>query len=470
AKCQASVIGGKISGPCPDAAALAAIQKAEDKKVAGITKACCGDDGTCGGGQCVNSPANLVVRGCTGPGAPAACCTGFGTGPTCDNSVCTAAGAPLFCCTGVGTGTCGKNSDCTGIGTPRPCCTGVGTGNCIGFDFDTSCEATRECFRCIAGPVFGLECQTNGECGAGGRCANGICGGGTSAGAMCERASDCPGAGSTCSGGPNNGAACTVASECPGGGFCGFPCDKTGTASLCNGGANNGKYCVLDADCVGGTCDKSGTSYCQSDDYRPVQDIGFVDPCPGENVGAGPIGGTVIGQTMASVLECVDTQAADRAECQDKAGATFNSGSLPLPGKCVRGISDCSSNGGTVVATVSVTATPAVNLGGVLLNIGYPYTLVQLPDDAGNATALVTVQQPGNVQVQASDSGDTASIGASADINNLEFLTNGALLQVTFSTCSGTPVSGDFPCIVQSASDVNGAAIVEGVTCSVTVP
>ncbi len=443
AKCQGSVVGGKISGPCPDAATTAAIDKAEAKKVAAITKACCGDDGTCGGGQCTTGPASVVVKGCTGAGTPVACCTGFGQGNC-------------------------ANTDCTAAATPFPCCTGAGTGTCF-FKTDTECEQTRNCFRCISGPTFGAECQTSGECGAGGRCANGICSGGTSVGAMCERASDCPGAGSTCQGGANNGAACTVASECPSGGFCGFACDKSGTASLCVGGANAGSYCLLDADCVGGTCGKTGTAYCQSDDYRPVQDLGFIDPCPGLNVGAGPIGGTVMGQTIASVLECVDTQASNRASCQDKAGATFNQGSLPLAG-CTKVIDDCTSNGGTVTATISVTANPAVNLGGLAVNLGFPYSLVQLPGAGSDATPFVTVQQAGNAQVQASDSGDTVSIAASADINNLEFFTNGPLLQVTFSTCSGAPTAADFPCIVQSASDVNGGNILTGVTCSVTVP
>jgi hypothetical protein len=496
AKCQASVLGGKITGPCPDTATATAIQAAEDKKVAAIAKTCCGPDGSCGGGQCSNSPANRVVRGCTGAGVPAACCTGLGTGPTCDNTACTsntcaggtnaganctvasecpsgscAGGHPLPWCTGAGQGTAGTNSDCTGSGTPKPCCTGLGTGNCVGFDFGTSCEQTRGCFRCIAGPVFGLECQTNGECGAGGRCANGLCAGGTSAGQMCERTSDCPGAGSTCHGGTNNGASCTVASECPGGGQCGNTCDKTGTASLCSGGANNGNYCLLDADCVGGTCNKSGTSYCTSDDYRPVQDLGFIDPCPGLNVGAGPIGGTVMGQTMESLLECVDKQAADRADCQDKAGATFNTGSLPLPGRCSKVIDDCTSNGGTVVATVSVTATPATPLGGVAVSLGFPYTKVQLPGAGSDATPLVAVTQTSNPTATAFDSGDTVSVSAQADINNLESFSNGALLTVTFTTCGASPaVSADFPCVVQSASDTSGNAIVEGVTCSASVP
>ena len=420
AKCQAGVLGGKVTGPCPDAATAAAIQASSDKKDAAIAKACCGPDGTCGGGQCVNSPANVVVKGCTGAGTPAACCTGVDQG-NCDNTACTAAA------------------------TPFPCCTGAGTGTCS-FDTGSDCEQTRNCFRCISGPTFGAECQTNGECGAGGRCANGLCSGGTNPGQMCERNSDCLGGGT---------------------------CDKTGTASLCSGGTEAGKYCLIDADCAGGgTCDKAGTSYCQSDDYRPVQDLGFVDPCPGTNVGTGTIGGTVMGQTIESLLACVDGQAGARATCQDKAGATFAAGSLDngtLSG-CSRVIDDCTSNGGTVTATISVASTTA-QLGGLSVSLGFPYDKVQLPGAGSDAVPFVAVQQnPFTTLVQASDSGDTVAIGATPDLLNGEFFTAGQIFVVTFNTCGAAPTAADFACVVQGASDTTGTPLLSGVSCSVTVP
>lgn len=397
AKCQAGVLGGKVTGPCPDAATTAAIDAANGKKDAAIAKACCGVDGTCGGGTCIaNSPAGTL-----------------------------------------------HNAACTGVATPAECCTGAGTGTC---DDPQECEQTRNCFRCLGGPTPGAECQTNGECGAGGRCGNGLCNGGTNPGVICERASDCLGGGT---------------------------CDKSGTSSLCSGGTEAGKYCLIDADCAGGgTCDKAGTSYCQSDDYRPVQDLGFVDPCPGINVGTGTIGGTVMGQTMASVLACVNGQADARATCQDKVGATFAPGSLSqgtLAG-CSRTIDDCTSNGGTVTATVSIASTTA-QLGGVSVSLGFPYDKVQLPGAGSDAVPFVAVQQnPFTTLVQASDSGDTVAIGATPDLLNGEFFTAGQIFVVTFNTCTGTATAADFACVVQGASDTTGAPLLSGVSCSVTVP
>jgi hypothetical protein len=398
AKCQASVLGGKVTGPCPDTATSTAIDAAEQKKKDAIAKACCGEDGTCGGAVCIAaSPAGTL-----------------------------------------------HDSACTGTEAPYACCTGVGTGTC---DDPQECEQTRNCFRCIAGPTIGAECQTSGECGAGGRCANGLCNGGSNPGAMCERATDCTGGGT---------------------------CDKSGTSSLCVGGSTAGAYCLIDADCPGGgTCNKIGTSYCQSDDYRPVQDLGFVDPCPGINVGTGTLGGTVMGQTIASLLECVDKQADLRATCQDKAGATFAPGSLEngaLSG-CGRVIDDCISDGNTVTATVSIASTTA-ELGGVSVSLGFPYAKVQLPGAGSDAVPQVALQQNAFTSLlQASDAGDTVAIGVTADLLNGEFFIPGQLFVVTFNTCGGpAPTAADFACVVQGASDTAGAPVLNGVSCSVTVP
>jgi len=51
-KCEAGVLKGTVTGPCPDVAgAQPAIAKAQSKSDAGICKACGGDDKVCGGGD-----------------------------------------------------------------------------------------------------------------------------------------------------------------------------------------------------------------------------------------------------------------------------------------------------------------------------------------------------------------------------------------------------------------------------------
>lgn len=466
--CQAGVIGGKITGPCPDAAAQAAIAKAEDKKVAAITKDCCGPDGVCGGGQCAYGPATVTVVGCTGAGTPDTCCTGVNTG-ACGDATCTGPGAPLACCTGLGLGNC-SNTHCTASKVPFNCCTGAGTGTCA-FNTVLDCELNRDCFRCIAGPTIGQQCQSNGQCGAGGRCANGLCNAAT-ANTLCTAAGVpalcCSGAGTgTC----GASAMCEKDSDCPSG-----ACDKSGAGAVCAGGSNNGKYCLIDADCLGGICTKPAAplSFCQSDDLRPVQDIGFADPCPGINVGTGSIGGTVAGQTSDYVITCVDTQAEQRASCQDKAGATFAPGSLSSGAlsQCGKAIDDCTSNGGATTATITIVSPAVTQLGGVSVSLGIPYDRVQLPGAGGDAVTQVALQQNAFTSlVQASDSGDNVAIGATPDLGNLESFTPGSpLFVVTFNTCGGAVTAADFPCVVQSASDTSGNALLAGVTCTVTVP
>jgi len=80
----------------------------------------------------IASTDELNVAGCTGPGAPDACCTGAGTGTCREVSGCTGAGTgtngPAACCTGAGTGTC-TAADCTAAATPFFGCTGTGAGS-----------------------------------------------------------------------------------------------------------------------------------------------------------------------------------------------------------------------------------------------------------------------------------------------------------------------------------------------------
>jgi hypothetical protein len=64
----------------------------------------------------------------TNPGVPVY----YGiTPPAPNNGGCTGAGAPYACCAGPGTGNCLEpNAPCTGLNAPYTCCTGAGTGTC----------------------------------------------------------------------------------------------------------------------------------------------------------------------------------------------------------------------------------------------------------------------------------------------------------------------------------------------------
>jgi hypothetical protein len=348
AKCHDGFLKGKIPS-CPDVATTDVIAKAESKKVASISKDCCGADKTCGGATCQ-------------------------------------AGAPA-----------------TALGDP--------------------CEADSDCGRCSGGTTDGQPCRGSGQCQSDpGSCNPGTlhCIGGTHDGQVCAL---------TCTAGPNAGASCTTNSQCP--------------SSTCG-------------DCpsvAGGTC--VGTSgFCGGvDDLSPAHDVGYPMPCPGITSGGSPI--VLTGETGASLLTCVDTQADQRIDCQDAAGATFL---LALPPSCVDSVAECQSNAGT--ATVTVAITTPVSLGGITISLGYN-SIVMIPG-TGDVSSRVTNIQTG--LIVANDTNDSVI----TSIVDFTGLVQGPLYTVQFDTCGSLPAISDFGCVVSSASDVNGVELLDGVSCSVT--
>jgi hypothetical protein len=130
-KCEANVLKGKISGPCPDAEATEAIDKAEAKKIANICKKCGGEDKLCTGKTCQNA----------GTGLPSSCTI---------------------------------DSDC------KTCVGGANNG--------VACDSQNDCAPlCNGGVNNGDPCTQAVDCGAR------VCIGGGNAGAPCTNVSECPG-------------------------------------------------------------------------------------------------------------------------------------------------------------------------------------------------------------------------------------------------------------------------------------
>jgi len=132
---------------------------------------------------------------CTGAGAPAACCTGAGTG-TCTAANCTGAATPFVGCTAAGAGTFGTcasigdihannalfgpgsctiaiqdtggqctsngNASCTAAGHPFTCCSGSGTGSCVTdtgtYEVNGNDHAMAVGTQTTSGVTFALKC------------------------------------------------------------------------------------------------------------------------------------------------------------------------------------------------------------------------------------------------------------------------------------------------------------------------
>lgn len=415
-KCQASLLNGKVTG-CPDSKTTDALAKAEAKKQAAIAKACCGPDGVCGGATCSASAPHTICMGGTNDGRA-----------------------------------CDVDSACPGGGT------------CIGGSAGAACDADRDCGRCRGGGSPDKECSASGQCEPSpGNCNTSqptLCVGGTNHGAACTVASQCPGGSCAkqCVSGSNAGMVCTVDGDCPGS-VC-----QTGT---CTGGYNDGGACTANADCpsvLSGTC-VGTTGLCGgSDDLKPTTDIGLPVPCPGLTTNATPIVQT--GVTGTTLLTCVDGQANGRAACQDAAGATFGNDGV-IPGGCTDAPTGCVPSGGTQSVTVHIanTATPS-DLGGISISLGYTGVTFPGVGDVSASPRIVNTQVGTNAYADNEDS-LTLSTATTSLVGNL---TPGALYTVTFDNCGAAPTASNFGCVVRSASDPNGVELLNGVTCSVTVP
>jgi hypothetical protein len=404
-KCHDGVLKGKIVGACPDQKATDAIAKAESKKVASITKACCGPDKTCGGATCSASTPPVMCMGGTNDGKPCSpsCAGGANVGVACTvDSQC-----PASTCTGSGDAQCPA-------------------GTCVSTAAGQPCEAPTDCGRCRGGTTEGQPCRGSGQCQSDPGACNPdtlLCVGGPNDGHVCAL---------KCLAGANANAICTASSECPGSTCGSTDCPSTGSGT-----------CVGTSGFCGG-----------SDDVSPLAQFGLPSPCPGITLGGSPI--VLTGVTGVSLLQCVDTQADDRVQCQDAAGATF---AAALPSFCTDRTPECTSSGSTVTVTVAVNS--ATTLGGVSVSLGYQNALIPgVGDIGGRAVSL-----DGSALISASDNDDT--VGTS--VIDFGGLPNGNLFTIQFDTCSGgpAPTTADFGCVVSSASDTNGVSILDGVTCSV---
>lgn len=381
-KCHDGVLKGKIAS-CPDQKTTDALNKAESKKVASIGKACCGDDGVCGGATCSASTTPNSCSGGANDGKPCSptCAGGANAGVTCTvDSQC-----PASTCTGASLG-------CTG-------------GTCISTAAGDPCEAPTDCGRCRGGTTHGQTCIASGQC-----------------------QSD-PGS-----------------------------CNPQ--TLLCVGGTNDGHVCATNADCpsiAAGTC-VGASGFCGgSDDVNPLTQLGLPVPCPSITSGGAPIVQT--GVTIASLLTCLDTQADQRTDCQDAAGASFATNGA-LPNFCTTATSECASAGASVTVTVAMTT---VNpLGGISLSLGYQNAMIPGVGDISGTGRVANLQ----TGLLAAGDADDSVIVSITDFNGL---TTGNLVTVEFDTCQSgpAPVVGDFGCVVRSASDTDGADILDGVSCSV---
>ncbi len=322
-KCQASLIKGKIDA-CPDSKTTAAIDKAEQKKKDAIAKACCGDDGVCGGAVCSASAPNVACQG--GANDQKACTADS----DCPGGACHGAGNESRCVGGSNGGLpCLVAGDCPG-------------GTC--HSGQAACEAASDCGRCQGSTSPGKPCRANGQCD--------------------QDPGNCNTSLHKCVGGSNPGTACTL----PGGAEC---LGGTCSAGVCTGGTNNGNVCTVNGDCPSvpaGTC-VGLTGLCGgSDDFNPVTDVGWISPtCPGITTGGAAI--ALTGVTGNTIITCADAHADKRAQCQDAAGATFNYDG-DVPPFCVDTPTDCTPTGPTHTATVQI-HTGGADLAGVSINLGY---------------------------------------------------------------------------------------------------
>ncbi len=189
------------------------------------------------------------------------------------------------------------------------------------------------------------------------------------------------------------------------------------------------------------------------DDLTPAA-IGFADPCPLLQVG-GSAGLPVT--TLGELVECLETQNVVRTDCTDKAALPYD---VAYPSTCSAATSECTDDGGSATIQVSITS-PIDPFGGVSVSIGYRDVIV--PGTGSAALAAVSNLQGG--LIEANDGEDAVIVS----VTDLGGLAAGALFTVAVDTCAGPPSASDFSCVVRSASTIDGAEVLEGVTCSVSV-
>lgn len=125
----------------------------------------------------------------------------------------------------------------------------------------------------------------------------------------------------------------------------------------------------------------------------------------------------------------------------------------------------------SVTATVNVAFNPQVvsDLAAVEIHVGYPTAKVGIPGSGNTPEVNGRVSNLGDSSnnLQASDSDTDLFLvygGASASA-----VPSGPIARITFDPVAGTPLAGDFSCVVSDAFDSLGLSVSD-VSCTVTLP
>lgn len=174
--------------------------------------------------------------------------------------------------------------------------------------------------------------------------------------------------------------------------------------------------------------------------------------------------GLSVGDVSCSTALCGNGQI-DVGETCDDGNTVADAGVGPddiCPPDC--SVAACSPSGTQSVTVQLTTSTPLVS---ALVLVGYDDAKVSIPG-IGDGPAVLASVTSGVFATSPRDT-DTA-VRINLEDPTLTGVGSGAAATVTFTKCTGTPVTAaDFNCIVVSAGDANFAEVF-GATCAVTVP
>jgi hypothetical protein len=107
------------------------------------------------------------------------------------------------------------------------------------------------------------------------------------------------------------------------------------------------------------------------------------------------------------------------------------------------------------------------SLGGISFSLGYAGVSFPGTGDVSATSRIVNDQVGTNAY---SDNEDTLTL-STVTTSLVGNLTSGdPLYTITFDNCGAPATLANFGCVVRSASDPNGVELLDGVSCTVTVP
>ena len=452
-KCQEGVLTGKLPGPCPDAKAADKITKAAQKLQDGIT-------GKCAGVTVADLGLDSKVNRCVGGPydgnycATNAQCPGLCAGGTKAGELCTVAGnCPGGTCTGPAPGVCTLTTLCPAFlndGLPGNCTTALTSpadvGTCITCTTAQKVDSLMNTFYGSLLPASAdkdtLKCQKDI-----GKRTTKYFDAVEKALAKCEqdvikgKVTSCPDAKAsdkiTKAGAKLDAAiakTCTDAGKISGGGH---PSQILGDASRF------------------GACPAANT--------QSAAGLSATLGCLAGNAAACDVGLTM-GDASCSTGLCGNGQIDAGETCDD--GNTVADGGVGsddiCPPDCA--VAACTPTGGQSVTVQLTTATPLVN---ALVLVTYDDAKVSIPGIGAGPSVIAAV----NSGVFATSPRDTdTAVRIGLEDPTLTGVSSGAAATISFTTCTGTPVTAaDFKCIVVSAGDASFTEVF-GATCAVTVP